>query len=112
MTWESYFAIFQNISTRYFYIAGVAFVRGLLRYKASFDFYAQTREVAKRLGVKVDGGKGSYDELLLEFSQANESYREAYEKARNYQGSAEEGKVLDQEREGFLHRDQEGEDFR
>jgi hypothetical protein len=80
----------------------IKYTRDLLRFKMAFEFYAETREIAKRLEIKntASGGQ-SFAELNLEAKQVYGQYTEAYETWQNFQGPDEQRKELLEQRDAM-----------
>lgn len=80
----------------------IKYTRDLLRFKMGFEFYAETRELAKRLEIKnATSGSQSYAELNLEAKQVYGQYTESYDKWQNFQGPDDERKELLEQRDAM-----------
>ncbi|MGZ8511549.1 MAG: hypothetical protein ACXWWA_14270, partial [Chitinophagaceae bacterium] len=59
MTWNNYFEIFQNISTRYFFIAGFAFLIGYvllrkwIKHKKIQQRFPRTKDYLREIGYSA-----------------------------------------------------------
>lgn len=79
--------------------SAVKFTTALLRFKSAFEFYAETRELAKRLEIKnASSGNLTFAELNLEAKQVYGQYLESYEKWQHFQGPEDERKELLEQR--------------
>ncbi len=80
----------------------IKYTRDLLRFKMGFEFYAETRELAKRLEIKnASSGSQTYAELNLEAKQVYGQYSESYDKWQNFQGPDDERKELLEQRDAM-----------
>lgn len=80
----------------------IKYTRDLLRFKMAFEFYAETRDLAKRLEIKnASSGSQSFAELNLEAKQVYGQYTESYEKWQNFQGPDAERKELLEQRDAM-----------
>lgn len=80
----------------------IKWTTALLRFKMAFEFYVETRDLAKRLEIKnASSGNQSFAELNLEAKQVYGQYSEAYEKWQNFQGPDAERKELLEQRDAM-----------
>ena len=80
----------------------IKYTTALLRFKIAFEFYPETRDLAKRLEIKnASSGGQSFAELNLEAKQVYGQYAESYEKWQNFQGPDTERKELLEQRDAM-----------
>jgi hypothetical protein len=78
------------------------YLRPLLRYRSQFDFFTESRELAKRLKIDDSRSSASFPEAYIETTQLFTQYNKALQELVNFTGSAEERKEAEQNRDSIL----------